>query len=109
MSDDKPATRSEMALWGRAIKQRWPISDEVRERMVATVLEILSNPESQREALAAAKVLVSADAQNLKTELHVDQRERDDRIAAIRAEIEERLRIAGDAGRPGNPAIEHGE
>lgn len=52
--------RSDIQMVGRAIKERWPISDKIRETLVAKLLEVVIHGEP-REIVSAAKVLSSMD------------------------------------------------
>lgn len=54
-----------MKLIERAIKQRWPFSDEYKGHVVTEMLRILANPQSkERSKIAAAGVLARLEAQN---------------------------------------------
>ena len=54
------SNRSDIQLVGRAVKERWPISDKIRETLVAKLLEVVIHGEP-REIVSAAKVLSSMD------------------------------------------------
>lgn len=59
----------------QAMEQRWPIDAEKRKLVVERLTKILDDPQSTaREATAAAKALMSAEAQNQTDEQHQDDR-----------------------------------
>ncbi len=61
-------------LYGRATRERWPISDDHREAIVKTLTEIMLDPkQNAKSRTAAAKAIITAEAQN----------QRDDRTQAI--------------------------
>jgi len=48
-----------------AIKRRYNITDELKQKMVDAIAKVFDNPEStQREINAASKVVIAAEAQN---------------------------------------------
>jgi hypothetical protein len=57
-----------MALTAQAFRRGWPLTDEIRELVVSAMAGVLVGAESDREKIAAAKVLVAADAVNCKRE-----------------------------------------
>lgn len=59
----------ERRLEARAIRERWPMTDEVREKVLKRLCRIASESESDREATAAARAIIAADSINLKAEL----------------------------------------
>lgn len=52
----------------RAILNRWPINEEIRQKIVSQMSAIASHGESDRDRIGAARVLVSADSLNLQGE-----------------------------------------
>ena len=57
--------RSEMRLYERSIRNRWPITDKHREVVVAAAMNILAAKESKpRDRLRAMSVLMAAERQN---------------------------------------------
>jgi hypothetical protein len=59
----------------KAMEQRWPIDAKKRKAVVERLTKILNDPQSTaREATAAAKALMSAEAQNQADEQHHDDR-----------------------------------
>jgi hypothetical protein len=62
------ATRGDMALVKYAVRQRWPISDEVRKDLVSQMSSVMKNSQNDRDRVAAAKVIALADDINLKDE-----------------------------------------
>ena len=65
--------RSDLQMWGRSMKERWPIKDAYREAMIRRVVQIIADPEStKREVATASRVLLTAESQN-----QTDQRDDD--------------------------------
>ena len=62
------AGKYNMALVRRAIKKQWPIDRKRRQAIVDQMALIVDQGEEARDKIAAAKVLVSADAVNAKRE-----------------------------------------
>lgn len=60
--------KGNMALVRRAIREDWPIPPELRAKLVAQMGKVLEKSEDERNQVAAAKVLVAADAINAKRE-----------------------------------------
>ena len=60
---------NDIRLWGRAMRERWPVNEKSREAIVNRLLRIVIDPSSSnREVTAATRVLVSAEAQNQQDE-----------------------------------------
>jgi hypothetical protein len=56
-------------LLERALRERWPISSEFRERIVLHLISIVANKDlSPRERTSAAKALLHADQLNVEQE-----------------------------------------
>lgn len=62
------AKAGDLLMEERAIRERWPITPEKRAEMIARAQEIVQLAKSPRTKLAAMKVLLMADAMNLKSE-----------------------------------------
>lgn len=76
-----------------AIRRRYEISDEMKNKMLDTVMQVMESPESSpRERVAAAKVLIAAEQQNQTDERHLDDNARI-------LELAERLGIRGEVER----------
>lgn len=60
-------TRGELVLVARAIRNDWPISNDVRAKLVSQMVWLMDNSD-ERYQVAAAKVLVAADAINARRE-----------------------------------------
>ena len=59
----------------KALEQRWPISPEYRDGIIRRMMRIIADPSSsKREATAACKALLAAEAQNQADEQHIDHR-----------------------------------
>lgn len=54
----------EIALTGKAVKERWPINPDMREALVDRMAGIVSNGEDS-DSISAGRVMVSMDKQNL--------------------------------------------
>jgi len=59
------AGKGNMALVRRAIRHNWPVSAAIKQRIVDQMETIATAGESERDRIAAAKVLVAADGKNL--------------------------------------------
>ena len=84
--------RQDMIDYRVAIKRRYPITDEMKSRMLESVMAIISDPvASPREKTGAAKVLIAAEQQNQADEKAFYDNERILEIAeriGIRADVE---------------------
>lgn len=47
----------ERRIEARAIRQRWPVTDEVREQVLKRLCRIAAESESDREATSAARAI----------------------------------------------------
>ena len=63
------AGKYNMAIVRRAIKGGWPISDEIRQLVTNQMALIVGKSETERDRVAAAKVLVAADSINARLEV----------------------------------------
>ena len=74
-----PQEAKTMRLYERAVRQRWPISDEMRETVIEEAEAVLKSDEPKFK-IQAARVLLLADAQN-QSDMHkavdVEQKELD--------------------------------
>lgn len=53
----------------RAVKQRWPVKDEYKEAVVKRMAMLVADPQSKpRTQVAAARVIVAAENQNMQDE-----------------------------------------
>ena len=66
MTDETSNKEAKMAC--RAIRERWPMSDEVRARVVASLENVVANGKSDSVKIKAARALASLDGLNLKDE-----------------------------------------
>lgn len=57
-----------MALIRKAIRNRWPINREIRQKLVDQMLHVMEGSENERNQIAAARVLATVDAVNAKRE-----------------------------------------
>ena len=58
-------SRSDIAIFDKAVKERWPISPEMRRRWVGILDEVAQNGD-HRSRVAAIKAGLAADEQNLR-------------------------------------------
>ncbi len=82
----------DIRMEARALRQRWPISDEVRSAIVQRMLKTIADPEaSDRAVSVAVKALLAAEAQNQKDDHKKSELEtisdRNYRFDAIAAEL----------------------
>ena len=62
-----PCEIRDARLMERALRERWPISDEARANVVERLSEIVAKPGAKRrERIAAARALIAADALNVQ-------------------------------------------
>ena len=67
---DEERVGNDMLMIRSAIKKRWPISDELKRRLIARMGEIIDSEHSDsRDAIGAAKVIATAEGQNQCDEL----------------------------------------
>ena len=57
-----------MAMVRRAIKEGWPITPQLRRILVDKMADVMTLADDERTQVAAAKVLIAADAINTKRE-----------------------------------------
>ena len=63
--------RSDIRLYERAMKQRWPISDQQRGEIITALMATINNPvASERDKTSAARALMSAEQMNQSDEQH---------------------------------------
>jgi nicotinate-nucleotide pyrophosphorylase len=75
---DERRPKEHMAMMRRAVRQGWPISDEMRRLIMNQMALIVGRSEKDRDRVAAAKVIVSADSVNVR-------REQMDQLDALRS------------------------
>ena len=87
----------------KAVEQRWPISPEYREIIIARAMQCVSHPHSsEREVNSASKLLLAAEAQNQADEhkvIDVRVSTRHDKLDAIAADLGIEIGIIEDAAR----------
>lgn len=65
----RPSTQSQdLRLVRRAILNDWPVSEEIRRKVMERVEGILDSSDNSRDVLNAAKVAIQADGLNAKRE-----------------------------------------
>ena len=95
--------RSDLQIYSRAVKQRWPVSDAMKQSVAAEMERIVtSKTASERAKISAAKVLISAEAQNQSDEHIETADENRNRFSAIAQRLGIRITAVEDAeGRSG--------
>jgi len=91
----------------RALRERWPIKPEYREKIMFSLLAIVADKNaSPREKTAAARALMAADAQNIEMEKmeQADEHEHRARLVAIAKHLGPE-RISELAARAGKPIV----
>lgn len=82
-----------MALMRRAIKGKWPITKEIRQKVIDQMVLVVDCAESDRDKIGAAKVIVSADGMNAKREATATPQQHEHHhsgaiaLAAVRQEV----------------------
>jgi hypothetical protein len=74
----------------RALRERWPIKPEYREKMILSLMAIVADRNaSPRERTSAAKALIAADQLNIEQEKieQVDEHERRARLVELAKHI----------------------
>ena len=61
-------SKTDLILTRRAIRNDWQMSAAARGKIVSEMIRIVSSSASDRERIGAAKVLIAADAVNVKRE-----------------------------------------
>jgi hypothetical protein len=62
-------TRADMRMVAKAIRERWPVTEEVRKRCVDDAVAILDDAQANhRTRIAALRLLLAADAVNVSRE-----------------------------------------
>ena len=85
---------SDIRLVSRAVRERWPVSDEMRKKIVDSLMTVLIAGEP-REIVAACRVLASIDKMNVDLQNAAEQMDIEElkvelafRLAQQKAEIE---------------------
>lgn len=84
------AGKYNMAIARRAIRNDWPISEEVRKLVADQMASIIGNGRTERDRIAAAKVLVAADSVNQRREAmdQADEHHQDGDLVVHQGRIE---------------------
>ncbi len=83
-------------LEARALAEHWPIEAEAREKIIARLVAIVTDPKSRRrDATAAARALVSAGGANLAGVSVAIRASEHEQLAARLVELERRLAERG--------------
>lgn len=99
-------SRSDVRLYGQALRERWPISDDKRAKLIEILFQVAGDGTGDpRARVSAAKVLVDMDKLNAQPagpravhqHLHITSRETDDIEERRRILIEKAARIGNDA------------
>lgn len=90
----------------RALMQRWPINDNMRAGIIATLIKVLKDDDaSPREKTSAAKALLAAEKQNQEDEhklIDVRIQQRHAELDALAADLGIEIGVIEDATRSGN-------
>ena len=85
---------SDIKLIGRAVNDRWEITDEMKGKIISSLMTVLISGEP-REIVAASRVLATLDKINMEQQQAVEQLEIEDlkielayRLAQQKAELE---------------------
>ena len=78
-------------MYAKAIRQRWPINDDMKLKILQTLSAVLDDPSSSpRERVSAAKALADIERQN-QTDEHklIDRQQsiRNDQLDAIASDL----------------------
>ena len=78
-------------MYAKAIRQRWPVNDDMKLKILQTLSEVLDDPSaSPRERVSAAKALADVERQN-QTDEHklIDRQQsiRNDQLEAIASDL----------------------
>ncbi len=65
---EKPATRADMVLYRRAMRNDYPVDERIRRLIVDQCAKIAENSDNEREVIAAARTLILADSVNVRRE-----------------------------------------
>lgn len=57
-----------MAIARKAIREKWPITDQIRQLVINQMALVVGKSEDERNRIAASKVLVAADSVNTRRE-----------------------------------------
>lgn len=77
--------KQEARLYGRAIRSRWPVSDEMKMEVLANLREIAQHGEKETARVAACNALIACERQNQQDE-HSQLNQVKEQILAIAAE-----------------------
>ena len=92
--------RSEIRLYERAMRMRWNIPDEYKQAVVRRMVAIVADQTTtNREATAAGRVIISAEAQNQTDEHEIERTESADESRNRFLEVANRLGIGTNVGR----------
>lgn len=66
------STIADIKLVGRSIAEDWPVDSSLRESVVTKLLDIVVGPD-EKLSVAAARVLLAADALNIKKRIELEK------------------------------------
>lgn len=66
--DVASSTRTDVSMALKALKQRWPISQEKREKIIEWLMNVAEFSEDSRARVNAGKALIEADKLNMEDE-----------------------------------------
>jgi hypothetical protein len=105
-ADELIQSRKDIKLIGRAVRERWPIKPEFRAQIIAKLMTVvMASDASDRDVVAATRVLASIDKMNMDLEKAMDSLTIDDLKDELKsrlmdlAQAQEALNDARDTGR----------
>lgn len=86
--DDIPTSqeRSTLKLFGRAIREDWPVTEQMRKVVLAVVLRILSTSTKEMARIRAGELITAIDFKNKELMLQLLDREADAAVIGMNAE-----------------------
>lgn len=66
--DAASSTRTDVSMALKALKQRWPISEDKREKIIEWLMDVAEKSDDSRARVNAGKALIEADKLNMEEE-----------------------------------------
>jgi len=83
MSEDEWPSRSDIHLMKTAIRQRWPMTDEMRAQILRRLERVLEESRTDRSVVAAARALIDVDRVNQEQEIRDEESENSGPVEVI--------------------------
>ena len=77
-------------MYEQAFRNRWPMDDDKRSEVLRVAMEIMTTSDKERNKIAAARLLMAAEAQNQSDQhkaVDVGVATRHDRVLAIASDL----------------------